>query len=204
MLPKDIISAFNFGSFTEINQFIIDSKATFGKWGGRKFVNTKGDKKPSRIAVEQAKGMIAAHSEGDMHATFARLRTFAADHHRGLTDVAEALVAGTLAVDSLTTKPTPTTADDPDDSTFTAHSPTEEGHHVIHAHGELDMATRSALFEACAINGDVMLAVDLSAVTLMDCNAYRAFLAARLELEQRQKERSPSSIQPVNLHAYLR
>jgi anti-anti-sigma factor len=140
----------------------------------------------SRIAIEQAKGMIAAHNEGDMHAAFARLRSFAADHHRGLTDVAEALVAGTLAVDSLTPTITPPpTAGNPDDATFTAHISTEDRDQVVHLHGELDMATRRSFFDACAATGVDAVIVDLSAVTFMDCNAFGAFVAARLELQKR-------------------
>jgi len=55
----------------------------------------------SRIAIEQAKGMIAEHSNVDMEEAFARLRGFARNNNRGLTEVAEALVAGTLSIDSI-------------------------------------------------------------------------------------------------------
>jgi GAF domain-containing protein len=54
----------------------------------------------SRIAIEQAKGMIAERGGVDMDDAFARLRTFARNNNRGLTEVAEALVAGTVSVDS--------------------------------------------------------------------------------------------------------
>jgi anti-anti-sigma factor len=139
----------------------------------------------SRIAIEQAKGMIAAHDEGDMHAAFARLRAYAADHNRGLTEIAEALAGGTLAIDSFT--PTDNTAladDNPEDSASTAHNPTEQSPQVICVQGELDMATCAVWFDACVATGDRLI-VDLSAVTFMDCSAFSAFVAARLELERR-------------------
>jgi anti-anti-sigma factor len=139
----------------------------------------------SRIAIEQAKGMIAAQQEGDMHAAFARLRTFAADHHRGLTDVAEALVAGNLEVESLTsTDDPPRTAVNPDHSGYTAHRSADEDRQVIHPHGELDMATSTACIDAALAPDDVTLVVDLSGITFMDCSAYGAFVAARRELER--------------------
>jgi GAF domain-containing protein len=56
----------------------------------------------SRIAIEQAKGMIAEGAGLDMNQAFNRLRTYARDNNRGLTDVAETLVAGSISVDELT------------------------------------------------------------------------------------------------------
>jgi GAF domain-containing protein len=55
----------------------------------------------SRIAIEQAKGMIAERGRVDMDAAFSILRRFARNNNRGLTEVAAALVAGTLSIDSL-------------------------------------------------------------------------------------------------------
>ena len=56
----------------------------------------------SRIAIEQAKGMIAERGGVDMDDAFVRLRAFARNHNRGLTEVAEGLVAGTISIDSIT------------------------------------------------------------------------------------------------------
>ena len=52
----------------------------------------------SRIAIEQAKGMIAEHRHIGMDQAFSTLRAYARNHNLGLTDVAEAVVSGTLAV----------------------------------------------------------------------------------------------------------
>lgn len=53
----------------------------------------------SRIAIEQAKGMIAERGHLDMDAAFARLRMHARSHNLGLTETAAALVAGRLSID---------------------------------------------------------------------------------------------------------
>jgi GAF domain-containing protein len=55
----------------------------------------------SRIVIEQAKGMIAERGSIDMDDAFARLRTFARSHNRGLTEVAEGLVNGTFQLDAV-------------------------------------------------------------------------------------------------------
>lgn len=55
----------------------------------------------SRIAIEQAKGMIAERNDIDMDEAFSRLRNYARNNNRGLTEVAEALVAGTTDVNSI-------------------------------------------------------------------------------------------------------
>jgi GAF domain-containing protein len=55
----------------------------------------------SRIAIEQAKGMIAERSRVDMDEAFSRLRAFARNNNRGLSEVAEALVTGTLDISAL-------------------------------------------------------------------------------------------------------
>jgi GAF domain-containing protein len=50
----------------------------------------------SRVAIEQAKGMIAATHAVDMNEAFRRLRAFARNNNRGLTAVAHDIVAGVL------------------------------------------------------------------------------------------------------------
>ena len=63
----------------------------------------------SRISIEQAKGMVAERSNVDMDEAFTLLRAYARNHNRGLTEVAEALVAGTTSVDVVRSvrRPTP-------------------------------------------------------------------------------------------------
>ncbi len=55
----------------------------------------------SRIAIEQAKGMVAEHGGVDMDEAFSRLRAFARNHNEGLTAVAEGLVAGTTDINTI-------------------------------------------------------------------------------------------------------
>lgn len=59
----------------------------------------------SRIAIEQAKGMIAQSSALDMDAAFGRLRKYARNNNLRLTDVAEAVASGALSVDALSPSP---------------------------------------------------------------------------------------------------
>lgn len=69
----------------------------------------------SRIVIEQAKGMIAERASVDMDDAFARLRNYSRGNNLGLTEVAEALVTGTIAVDALTRdrRPPPHAPEDP-------------------------------------------------------------------------------------------
>ncbi|MEP7112187.1 MAG: GAF and ANTAR domain-containing protein [Ilumatobacteraceae bacterium] len=53
----------------------------------------------SRIVIEQAKGMIAERANVDMDDAFARLRAYARNNNRGLTEVAESLVSSAMSVD---------------------------------------------------------------------------------------------------------
>jgi len=52
----------------------------------------------SRISIEQAKGMIAEYAQVDMNEAFQRLRSFARSNNRRLTEVAEAIISGNLAI----------------------------------------------------------------------------------------------------------
>ncbi|GAA3546901.1 GAF and ANTAR domain-containing protein [Amycolatopsis ultiminotia] len=49
----------------------------------------------SRIVIEQAKGVLAAHSAISMDEAFARLRRYARDHNRRLTELARSVIDGT-------------------------------------------------------------------------------------------------------------
>lgn len=55
----------------------------------------------SRIAIEQAKGMLAERYSTDMDQAFSWLRSFARNNNRGLTDVASALIAGLISADAI-------------------------------------------------------------------------------------------------------
>lgn len=56
----------------------------------------------SRVAIEQAKGVLAAQAGLGMDEAFLRLRGYARAQQRLLTEVAEDVVAGRLAADALT------------------------------------------------------------------------------------------------------
>jgi GAF domain-containing protein len=55
----------------------------------------------SRIAIEQAKGMLAERAGLDIDQAFARLRNHARSHNLRLIEVAESFIDGTLAVTAL-------------------------------------------------------------------------------------------------------
>lgn len=55
----------------------------------------------SRIIIEQAKGMVSQAAECDMDEAFGRLRAHARNRNQRLTDVAVAVVAGSLTVSDL-------------------------------------------------------------------------------------------------------
>lgn len=55
----------------------------------------------SRIVIEQAKGMIAERLELDMERSFAALRNHARNHNLRLADVANDVIAGTVAASAL-------------------------------------------------------------------------------------------------------
>jgi GAF domain-containing protein len=55
----------------------------------------------SRIVIEQAKGMIAERANIDMEQAFTALRIFARNHNRQLVEIAESVIAGTVATHNL-------------------------------------------------------------------------------------------------------
>lgn len=55
----------------------------------------------SRIAIEQAKGMIAERAGVDMDEAFGRLRALARNTNQRLTDVAEGLVSGNISMTAI-------------------------------------------------------------------------------------------------------
>jgi len=61
----------------------------------------------SRIAIEQAKGILAERTGLDMEHAFARLRKHARDHNLRLVDVAHGIVDGTLKAETLTSPSLP-------------------------------------------------------------------------------------------------
>jgi GAF domain-containing protein len=64
----------------------------------------------SRVAIEQAKGMIAERAHVDMQEAFSRLRIFARSTNRGLTEVALALVSGSSDIEAVIMRKRPPSA----------------------------------------------------------------------------------------------
>lgn len=56
--------------------------------------------------------------------------------------------------------------------------------HVVRIAGELDVASRESVTQACTEGRAVTVIVDFSASTFLDCGGYSAFVAARTTLEQ--------------------
>ncbi len=158
----------------------------------------------SRIAIEQAKGMVAERGALEMDNAFARLRAFSRENNLGLTDVAERLVDGTIAVESVIGEHpplSPSPAAEPVVGTGApGHEPAEsfanrsafdlvvsmEGHdRVVSASGELDMTSRNLVFNACLDGRDLAVVVDMAGLTFMDCGGYGGLVAARRVLQQR-------------------
>lgn len=59
----------------------------------------------SRVAIEQAKGMVAQKLGSDMDGAFAAIRSYARSHRRHLTDVAAEIIAGKLSLDEAVATP---------------------------------------------------------------------------------------------------
>jgi GAF domain-containing protein len=56
----------------------------------------------SRIAIEQAKGILAERTKVDVDEAFSLLRRYARNHNRPLSDVARDVIDGTLATEAIT------------------------------------------------------------------------------------------------------
>jgi anti-anti-sigma factor len=151
----------------------------------------------SRIAIEQAKGMIAEHDGVEMDDAFSRLRAFARTHNRRRTETAAAVVAGTVAIDSFARplrspgtpgplpRPLELEATDSDVPLFDLSESIEHGSSVIQVSGQLDIATRNRCLEACLGAHHVAVVVDMATLTFMDCAGYGALVAARRALQAR-------------------
>lgn len=54
---------------------------------------------------------------------------------------------------------------------------------MVHLVGELDLATRFEVHQACVTGDNPDVVVDLSRVTFMDCSAYGGLIATAFELQ---------------------
>jgi anti-anti-sigma regulatory factor/transcriptional regulator with GAF, ATPase, and Fis domain len=134
----------------------------------------------SRIAIEQAKGMLAEHFTVDVHDAFEMLRAHARRTASGLTATADQLVAGTITVDAFEPPQL-----EPDPSELTVKTTVAGNRRTVRITGDLELATRNDCFNAC-VNGDGdIVDIDISAITFMNCSGYSALVAARLVVEQR-------------------
>ena len=139
-----------------------------------------------RIAIEQGKGMIAEHTGVDLHDAFQILRAFARDSHRGLTEVADALVAAEIDIalfvplESMVTAALGVPG-------FVGRVALDDGRRVLYASGDLDLSTRARLLAAC-LDGEGIDVIDLASVMFMDCAAYGALVAAKVALQRLGRE----------------
>jgi len=62
----------------------------------------------TRIVIEQAKGVVAEHGQGDLQFAFEALRSYARSTHQRLSDVARSVVTRTLPVEELLAARKPT------------------------------------------------------------------------------------------------
>ena len=134
----------------------------------------------SRIAVEQAKGMVAEQFTLDAHDAFEALRSNARANERSLTTTARQLVAGTLAIADFAPRPeTPPTTE------LTTETWVEGTRRSVRIAGELDLATRLACFNACIDGDGDTVEIDISGITFMDCSGFSALVAAQFDLQKR-------------------
>ena len=130
----------------------------------------------SRIAIEQAKGMLAEQFMLDPHDAFEILRSRARAIGSSLTVTAHQLVDGSISITEL----------DPRAGGGLDVKTTIEGRRrTVRIVGDLDLASKLACFHACAMGDGDNVIIDLSGVPFMDCSGYGALVAARLALQQR-------------------
>jgi transcriptional regulator with GAF, ATPase, and Fis domain len=70
--------------------------------GGRTFSTQLQAALDSRVAIEQAKGIVAEHNQIDVDEAFGLLRAFTRDHNRLLAETCRQVIAGTLQPEALT------------------------------------------------------------------------------------------------------
>jgi len=68
---------------------------------------------------------------------------------------------------------------DPDKVGFALSSASVGGHRVVHVLGELDIAARDVVRRACLQGVDLVIVVDMTDLTFLDCSGYGALIAAR-------------------------
>ncbi|MBI5089882.1 MAG: GAF and ANTAR domain-containing protein [Actinobacteria bacterium] len=132
-----------------------------------------------RVAVEQAKGMLAEQFTLDVRDAFELLRSHARDTGLGLVATAEQLVASTLTVDAFAGRRAPGLGE------LVVQTTIAGGRRTVRFTGELELGTRVACFNACVNGEGDDVEVDISALAFMDCSGYGALVAARLVIEQR-------------------
>lgn len=84
----------------------------------------------------------------------------------------------------LRTQRRPSPATEVDVAPFAVKTSTDGGHRVVRISGELDLATRNLVSQACLANGDNTVVVEMSEMTFMDCSGYGGLVAARHVLQE--------------------
>ncbi len=73
------------------------------------------------------------------------------------------------------------------DARFTILAESDHDTHVLKIAGELDRARAALMARRCVEGQAPVVVVDLTDLTFLDCGGYRAFVAARAELEQQRR-----------------
>jgi len=71
-----------------------------------------------------------------------------------------------------------------DDLPFTVNVSRAGRHHVVQMGGELDVATRHLVRQACSAGRRKVVVVEMADMTFMDCSGYGALVAARQALQE--------------------